>query len=65
MFFIKILVSVSYLYCIAALFVSKLVAMMFSRPPDKSGYWKFIFFISHPKHMLWVLKRTVSLRRFF
>ena len=25
------------------------------RPPDKSVYWKTIFFISHPKHMLWVL----------
>ena len=24
-----------------------------------------IFFISESKHMLWVLKRTVSLRRFF
>ena len=36
-----------------------------SRPPDKSAYWKIIFFISHPKHMLWVLKRTVSMRRFF
>ena len=35
------------------------------RPPDKSVYWKTIFFISHPKHMLWVLKRTVSMRRFF
>ena len=30
------------------------------RPPDKSVYWKIIFFISHPKHMLLVLKRTVS-----
>ena len=35
------------------------------RPPDKSAYWKIIFFIYHPKHMLWVLKRTVSMRRFF
>ena len=24
-----------------------------------------LFFISHPKRMLWVLKRTVSMRRFF
>ena len=23
------------------------------------------FFISQPKHMLWVLERTVSMRRFF
>ena len=29
-----------------------------SRPPDKSGYWKMIFLITQPKHMLWVLKRT-------
>ena len=36
-----------------------------SRPPDKSVYCKIIFFISHQKHMLWVLKRTVSMRRFF
>ena len=35
------------------------------RPPDKSVYWKFIFSISHLKHMLWVLKRTVSMRQFF
>ena len=35
------------------------------RPPDKSAYWKIIFFISHPKYTLWVLKRTVSMRRFF
>ena len=34
-------------------------------PPDKSAYWKIIFFISHPKYMVWVLKRTVSVRRFF
>ena len=30
------------------------------RPPDKSVYWKTICFISHPKHMLWVLKRDSS-----
>ena len=24
-----------------------------------------IFLISQPKHMFWVLKRTVSMRRFF
>ena len=35
------------------------------RPPDKSAYWKTVFFISHPKHMLWVLKRTVLMRWFF
>ena len=26
---------------------------------------KIMFFISQPKHMLWVLKRTVSMRQFF
>ena len=26
---------------------------------------EFFFFISQPKHMLWVLKRTVSMIRFF
>ena len=36
-----------------------------SRPLDKSAYQKENFLISHPKHMLWVLKRTVSVRRFF
>ena len=27
-----------------------------SRLPDKRVYWTISFFISHPKHMLWVLK---------
>ena len=35
------------------------------RPSDKSMYRKISFFISHQKHMLWVLQRTVSMRRFF
>ena len=35
------------------------------RPPDKSAYWKTIFFMSYPKHMLWVFKRSVPMRRFF
>ena len=34
------------------------------RPPDKRAYQKIIFLISQPKHMLWVLKRTISIRRF-
>ena len=33
-------------------------------PPDKSVWFKN-FVISHPKHMLWLLKRNVSMRRFF
>ena len=35
------------------------------RPPDKSAHQKIIFLFSQPKHMLWVLKRTVSMRQFF
>ena len=34
-------------------------------PLVKSVYQKIIFLICQPKHMLWVLKRTVSMRRFF
>ena len=33
-----------------------------NRRTDKSAYWKTIFFISHPKHMLWALKRPSSMR---
>ena len=36
-----------------------------NRTPDKSAYQKINFLISQPKHMLWVLKLTVSMRRFF
>ena len=35
------------------------------RPLVKSMYQKINFLISQPKHLLWVLKRTVSMRRFF
>ena len=35
------------------------------RPYDKSAELEINFLISRPKHMLWVLKRTVSMRRFF
>ena len=35
------------------------------RPLVKSVYHKINFLISQPKHMLWVLKRTISMRRFF
>ena len=34
-----------------------------SSPPDQSVLQKIIFLISQPKHMLWVLIRTVSMRR--
>ena len=36
-----------------------------TQPPDKSVQLKIIFLISQPKHMLWVLKRTVLMRWFF
>ena len=36
-----------------------------SRPSVKSAYQKSNFLISQPKHMLWVLKRTISMRQFF
>ena len=39
---------------------SKIMVKSLNRAPVRSAYWKTIFFISHPKHMLWVLKRTVS-----
>ena len=35
------------------------------RPLVKWVYQKINFLISQPKHMLWVLKRTVSMRQFF
>ena len=34
---------------------------MVSRTLVESVYQKFFFLISQPKHMLWVLKRTVSM----
>ena len=37
----------------------------FFRTLVKRLYRKFKFLISQPKHVLWVLKRTVSKRRFF
>ena len=32
-----------------------------NKSPDKSALLNFIFLISQPKHMLWVLKRIVSI----
>ena len=34
-------------------------------PPDKMEQSKINLLISQPKHMLWVLKRTISMRLFF
>ena len=42
-----------------------ILSMVMSRPLVKSAYPKNSFLISQQKHMLWVLKRTVSMRRFF
>ena len=46
-------------------YMTSMLSLLSSRPPDKSVYWKIIFFISRPKHMLRVLKRTISMRRCF
>ena len=56
--------------CSISIFFSKLLKckkyeLFTGRPPDKSVYWKIIFFISHPKHMFWIPKRTVLMRQFF
>ena len=48
-----------------SIFQVKIIFTPYIRPPDERGHWKFTFLISQPKHMLWVLKRTVSMRRFF
>ena len=39
--------------------------LQITRPLDRSAQLKLNFRISQPKCMLWVLKRTVSMRRFF
>ena len=36
----------------------------YGRFPDKRAKVKIIFLISQPKRMLWVLKRTVSMRQY-
>ena len=35
------------------------------RTLDETAYQKKYFIISHSKHMLWVLKRTISMKWFF
>ena len=44
---------------------SQTIVPNMSRPLVKSAYQKIIIIISKPKHMLWVLKRTVSMKQFF
>ena len=43
----------------------KLIKYIDIRPPDRSVLLKNNFLISEPKYMLWVLKRTISMRWFF
>ena len=43
----------------------KALARCLIKPLDGSAYSKINFLISQPKHILWVLKRTVLMRRFF
>ena len=38
---------------------------MVLQDPKEESVIKICFLISKPNHMLWVLKRTISLRRFF
>ena len=44
---------------------SKALDWLTIKPLDKSAYQENNFLISQPKHMLLVLKRTVSMKRFF
>ena len=53
------LIRVIVIYCLLETFV------VYYRPLLKSAYQKIIFLISQSKHMLWVFKRTLSMRRFF
>ena len=55
------------LFSLHHLAVGELESIMIKRamPLVKSAYQKINFFISQPKHMLRVLKRTVLMRRFF
>ena len=43
----------------------QLLIYCINRTLDKSVYQKINFLISRPKHMLWILKRNVSMRHFF
>ena len=56
-------IKMSWLVRIFVMFSDTFVPVF--RPPVKGGELKNMFLISQPNHMLWVFKRTVSLRRFF
>ena len=56
---------ITFLGALRVKFGTHLVYGSISRPLDKNMYLDIIYFISQPKHMLWVLKRTVSRRLFF
>ena len=52
---LKLTTASFFIHCRISIFENILYIF---RPPDKSAYWKIIFFISHPKQMLWVLKKN-------
>ena len=60
---VSLSISVSAHDCAVLVIVMKLLVLL--RTLVKGAYQKSIFLISQPKLMLWVLKRTVSMRRFF
>ena len=49
----------------AAVMIDALRVNVHVRPPDKCVHLKITIFIFQKKHLLWELKRTISLRRFF
>ena len=57
--------NICYAYYVILLILPYNVKIIIVRTLIKSVYQKNHFLISKPKHMLWVLKRTVSMRRFF
>ena len=54
-----------YLLLKKSLYISFIKYTVITRPLVKSAYQKYNFLVSKPKHMLWVLKRTLSMRPFF
>ena len=54
----------TYTFCLYSIRVS-IVCLQQAFSEECVGPTKRYFLISQPKHMLWVLKRTVSMRRFF
>ena len=57
--------KISLLYLINIVGPKMSAFYVYIRPSVKSAYQKNNVLISQTKHMLWVLKKTVSMRRFF